>query len=334
VVALELRLNSPVTLGTAQFSDGHILGSEIRAEEAAMAPQIAPAWRSRLLRPEHRPLWGLAVTASAAIHGGIVLLALGGTTRWQPFELYRDAPRQTRAVPIAYLIPPPTSPKPPGPSRPAPASRPVRVLRTSSPGPDGPAPVTHLSVQGATLALADASPVADPGGTEFAVAARSLMPGEMVGIGNLGPEGPGDNKPAPPTEGGIAGRGRMQVAELVSPAGTACPTLHRPTDWDGSADGFVVAVAFVVDSTGVVDPATLRVVQSPNRVRIAGEFYSHIYAVSGTAETDPSLRQTGGEWDSLAVDDVRRHVKYLAFRPALRDGRPERSTVMVSCQSR
>jgi hypothetical protein len=150
----------------------------------------------------------------------------------------------------------------------------------------------------------------------------------------MGPDGPGDNKPAPPTEGGMAGRGRMQVAELVSPAGTACPTLHRPADWDGSADGFVVAMAFVVDSTGAVDPATLRVVQSPNRVRVAGEFYSHIYAVSGTAETDASLRQTGGEWDSLAVDDVRRHVKYLAFRPALRDGRPERSTVMVSCQSR
>jgi hypothetical protein len=299
-----------------------------------MALHIAPTWPRRLLRAEYRPSWALAVPLSAAIHGGILLVALGGTVRWQLFELYRDPPRQTRVVPVAYLIPPPTAPKPPGPSRPAPASRSVRALRPSSPGPDGAAPVTHLSIQGATLALADGSPVADPGGTEFAVAARSLMPGEMVGIGNLGPDGPGDNKPAPPTEGGMAGRGRMQVAELVSPAGTACPTLHRPADWGGSADGFVVAVAFVVDSTGAVDPATLRVVQSPNRVRVSGEFYSHIYAVSGTAETDASLRQTGGEWDSLAVDDVRRHVKYLAFRPALRDGRPERSTVMVSCQCR
>ena len=56
--------------------------------------------------------------------------------------------------------------------------------------------------------------------------------------------------------------------------------------------------------------------------------------MGGTAQTDPSLRAEGAEWDSLAVEDVRRHVKHLAFRPALRDGGPARSTVMVSCQSR
>jgi hypothetical protein len=156
----------------------------------------------------------------------------------------------------------------------------------------------------------------------------------MVGIGNLGPEGSGDNQPAPPApQTPMPGRGRMKVAELVTPAGTACPVLYRPPDWSGSPDGFVVAVAFVVDSRGAVDPTTLRVVQSPRGVRIRGEFFSHIYAVSGIARTDPSLSYSEAVWDSAATEDLRRHVTHLVFRPAQRDGRPERSTVMVSCQS-
>jgi hypothetical protein len=84
---------------------------------------------------------------------------------------------------------------------------------------------------------------------------------------------------------------------------------------------------------GAVDPTTLRVVQSPRGVRIRGEFFSHIYAVSGIARTDPSLSYSEAVWDSAATEDLRRHVTRLMFRPALRDGRPERSTVMVSCQS-
>ena len=38
-------------------------------------------------------------------------------------------------------------------------------------------------------------------------------------------------------------------------------------------------------------------------------------------------------YDSVVTRDVRQHIAALQFRPALRDGRPIRSSVLVSCQS-
>jgi hypothetical protein len=94
-----------------------------------------------------------------------------------------------------------------------------------------------------------------------------------------------------------------------------------------------VAVAFVVDVTGGVDPATFRVVETPNRARPESRYYSHIYAVATSNREDRSLPNRGAASDSVLAQDVVRHVSALQFHPALLDGRPTRSTVLVSCQA-
>jgi hypothetical protein len=127
-----------------------------------------------------------------------------------------------------------------------------------------------------------------------------------------------------------ARRGRERVAELLGTAGSACPELRPPAAW--SKRQFAVAVTFVVDTTGAVDPATLRVVESPDRPQTVHQFHSRIYVVGATVQTDSGGTDPAG-YDSVVTAEVASHIAGLVFHPALRDGRAIRSTVLVSCQA-
>jgi hypothetical protein len=118
-----------------------------------------------------------------------------------------------------------------------------------------------------------------------------------------------------------------QAAALVTPAGSACPELPAAPAWAGEVS---VAVAFVVDTSGKVDPSRIHIVQSPGRQPAERGFYPRIYVVGTKA---------GGTWgggdparyDSLVTSAVTKHIAALRFRPALVGGRPVSSTVLVAC---
>jgi hypothetical protein len=138
---------------------------------------------------------------------------------------------------------------------------------------------------------------------------------------------------APPTEpapeaGPPVLRGVYHAATLVTPAGSACPELPVPPEWDGREVS--VAVAFVVDTTGKVDPSRLHIVESPGRRPDGRGFYPRIYVVGTRAEASTS-RVDPARYDSVVTDVVTRHVSALRFRPALVGGRPVQSTVLVAC---
>jgi hypothetical protein len=124
--------------------------------------------------------------------------------------------------------------------------------------------------------------------------------------------------------------GQDRVAELVGEVGSACPELRTPEAW--SKRQFAVAVAFVVDTNGGVDPATLRVIESPERPQTEHRFHAHIYVVGASVRVD-RRRISPAAYDSVLTEEVASHVAGLVFRPALRQGRTIRSTVLVSCQT-
>jgi len=186
----------------------------------------------------------------------------------------------------------------------------------------------------------DAGVRSDP--PRASVQVQELSPGVIADLGRAIPT-PGSEAgaapglariPAPqalPTGKGESFRpGLDQVAELVNGASSACPELRRPAGWAGRE--VAVAVAFVVDTNGRVDPHTLRVIESPNRPRTEHRAHSHIYIIGATMRDDPD-RLDRTAYDSLARHDVASHVAGLLFRPALMEGRATRSTVMVSCQT-
>jgi hypothetical protein len=91
-------------------------------------------------------------------------------------------------------------------------------------------------------------------------------------------------------------------------------------------------VAFVVDTNGLVDRSTLRVIESPSGAETEQEFHSHIYVVAAR------VRQARGRIDpagdgSMLRHEVASHVAELVFRPALKQGRTVRSSVLIACEA-
>ena len=125
-----------------------------------------------------------------------------------------------------------------------------------------------------------------------------------------------------------APRGAYQAAALVTAAGSACPDLPVPREWGGRE--ISVAVAFVVDTAGKVDPSRLRVVESPGRQPAGRGFYPRIYVVGTKAGASPG-RVDPARYDSVVTQAVTSHIAGLRFHPALVGGRPVRSTVLVAC---
>jgi hypothetical protein len=148
-----------------------------------------------------------------------------------------------------------------------------------------------------------------------------------------GAEAGTDHAPAGHEGAGIGpGRGTTKVAELLAKAGDACPVLRRPRHLEDTERGLEVAVLFVVDTLGAVDPTTVRVVQAPGVAPKPTGFVPHIYAVSATVRVDRSMPETVPAYGAKVAGDVVQHVSTLRFRPGTRNGRPARSSVLVACQ--
>lgn len=91
-----------------------------------------------------------------------------------------------------------------------------------------------------------------------------------------------------------------------------------------------MAVAFEVDTGGRVEASGLRVVESPHRRDAGRGYYPRIYVVGVRAGRGAGRVEASG-YDSTVTHVVSSHVATLRFQPALVDGRPVRSTVLVAC---
>jgi hypothetical protein len=284
---------------------------------------------------------------SVTFHGMLALGALVWARESVWLDPYRGPMERPQPYPLHYvvLLPAPSPPSvPPG----QPSSRPVAARQQSrelAPGPREP-PMT-----GAVVAPAPQDP--STGAVESRVQMEEIGPGEVasiagagstpidyarvdqrdqikvgeIDVGEIDPEGP-DGRAS--IEYGDR-PGTIQVAELVGPAATACPALRRADSEQHRQ--VTVSVGFDVDVHGAVDPASLHVVQSPAKPQTEHRRYAHMYAVAIGAKVDPALPDAEPVYDSVVTRDVRQHIAALHFRPALRDGRPIRSSVLVSCQS-
>jgi hypothetical protein len=171
---------------------------------------------------------------------------------------------------------------------------------------------------------------------------HELAPGQVAGIGQVISTRASDVWP----ERGLTGKlgfrvpesdeigspkaGIDRVAELVSGAGAACPVIPVPAAWTHRE--LAVSMAFVVDTNGMVDRGTLRVIESPNQPQTDHRFRAHIYVVGTKVRPQPGLVDPAA-YDSVVTREVASHVADLMFRPALNEGRTVRSTVLISCQT-
>lgn len=90
-------------------------------------------------------------------------------------------------------------------------------------------------------------------------------------------------------------------------------------------------MAFVVDTNGVVDRSSLRVIESPGHPQTDRRYHAHVYVVAATMQPDASPMDPAG-YDSLVSLEMTRHAADLTFLPALEGGQPVRSSVLISCQ--
>jgi hypothetical protein len=267
---------------------------------------------------------GYALALSAALHTAGL-----GVAGWATYGQYREPAgpvevQATLAYPLAFLTLAPLEP------RPVPEPRALRAparVRREARAPVAPSP--SASVPGTTggprpsAALQQATAATGPATSPLRT--QELAPGVTVAAIPMTPPpaetGPESGPPVP--------RGVYQAAALVTPAGSACPELPAAApEWDGREVS--VAVAFVVDTSGKVDPSRIHIVESPGRQPAGRGFYPRIYVVGtkagpGRAGVDPA------RYDSLVTHAVTSHIAALQFRPALVGGRPVRSTVLVAC---
>jgi hypothetical protein len=286
---------------------------------------------NRLIRlfPGREPWARQGLASSLAMHAlGFALV--GWATHGQFGTLVATSPRQVpRADLVRYLVldRPPTLPAPPRERRPP---RPPEPITQVKPSPTLPAEVSAIEPPDQS-APPDLAPSALQSAAESAplgptLEAEALAPGATAGIGHVISTTHSDST------GGVgpARRGLDQLAELVGGAGTACPELRSP---GGSAKPQgAVTVAFVVDTNGRVDRATLQVIESPGQPRTDHRFQARVYVVGANLRVTPG-RTHPAIVDSVLTEQVATHVAGLVFRPALTEGRVVRSTVLVSCQT-
>ena len=266
---------------------------------------------------------GYALALSAAFHTAGL-----GAAGWATSGRYHEpsGPIEVQATPayaLTFLTLAPPRPRPVPQVRPRQA--PARVHREARP-PAGPAPsASDLGATGGQRPATVSVPVtATTGPANSPLRTQELAPGVTVAAIPLTPA-PAETGPEP---GPSAPRGPYQAAALVTSAGSACPELPAAPGLGGREVS--VAVAFVVDTSGKVDPSRIHVVESPGRRPGGRGFYPRIYVVGTKAgptggRVDPAL------YDSLVTHAVTTHIAALRFRPALVGGRPVRSTVLVAC---
>jgi hypothetical protein len=296
-----------------------------------MSISPVPKWSLRVLLPRQR--WSRSAFAwSFGLHA-IGFGVVGWVMRGEYLVSAPPVLHTTRAYALHYLVLSRPRPRHRPESRPEPrperrpVSRPDLVIRVRAQM----TPVSTLPTPGGRT-----EPVPS------ALQIRELPPGAVAGVGQVisAPGSDASNGPGlmgklgfrvpEPGEVGLPKRGLDRVAELLAGAGSACPELRPPV---GLAHrGLAVTVAFVVDTHGVVDRNTLRVIESPSRPQTEHQFQSHIYVVGAKVRPDQG-RIDPAAYDSVVSREVASHVADLMFRPALKEGRTVRSTVLISCQT-
>lgn len=285
----------------------------------------------RVLPPRHR--WSrVAFAWSTALHAfGFALMTW--VTRGEYQSPAPTVLHTSRAYALHYFVLSRSRPQPrpeirpePQPQRP-PVSRPQSVIPMKAQVPPPvtiPAPASRSEPTPSPLQIRELAPGAVAGvGQVIAGSGPDASPGPGL-LGRLGFRVPGPGEVGPPQHG------LDRVAELMAGAGSACPELRPPVAL--AHRGLAVTVAFVVDTHGVVDRSTLRVIESPGRPQTEHQFQSHIYVVGARVRPDRGQIDPTA-YDSVVSHEVANHVADLAFRPALKEGRTVRSTVLISCQA-
>jgi hypothetical protein len=265
----------------------------------------------RVLLPRQR--WSRkAFAGSAALHA-LGFVVLGWVTRGDDRLPNPTVLHSSRAYALHYFVLSgarlSSRPRPQPDTRAQPKAEPLPVIRLALAS-----PVKFQLTPPATISstVNSSEPASSP------VQVSELSPGAVAGVGQV------SAAPSLP-EGGLD-----QVAELKEGAGSACPEFRPPQAL--AHRGLAVTIAFVVDAYGVVDRTTLRVIESPGRPQTEHKFQSHIYVVGARVRPDRGHIDPAA-YDSVVSDEVASHVADLAFRPALREGRTVRSTVLISCQT-
>jgi hypothetical protein len=279
----------------------------------------------RVLPP--RPPWSRGALACSSVFHVLVFALAGFATRdvvQRPATLPVLHTSRAHALQLLVLQRPNIRPEPRperrSPSRPDPV---IPVAVPASPSSTTPDLGSISEPAESRLQVHELSPGQVTGiGQVIATPASTASPGRGL-LGALGFRGPG------PDEIGPESRGLDKVAELVTGAGSACPELRTPIAWANR--DLAISVAFIVDTNGMVDRTTLRVVESPDRPGGEQRYQSHIYVVGAVVRPDTNGVDPAG-YDSVLTREVAGHVADLIFRPALKEGRTVRSTVLISCQ--
>jgi hypothetical protein len=260
---------------------------------------------------------GHALLCSAALH------TLGiGVAGWTSYGHYRSPAETlelhtTRAYALHFLTL--TRPKPqPEPRRRSLArpQQPVRPPEDRAAGPRAPEPTLPAAALARTVGVTQKR-LPSP------LDIRELSPGATVEVVGESPAPAPRLVAAPPPVHGVD-----RAAALVTPAGSACPDLPLPETW--SRRNVAVAVALEVDSSGAVDRSKLHVVQSPGRDGTERQYYPRIYVVGAKAGRSTGVVDPAA-YDSVLTGAVEGHVASLRFTPAMRDGRPVSSAVLIAC---
>jgi hypothetical protein len=294
-----------------------------------MASSPAPERLIRLF--PGRQSWPRHVLASSlAVHAlGIALVGWATHGQLGP-TVATSSQRVTRAYAVRYLVldRPPASPGPRPEHRPPNPPAAVAPKRPSPPLPRG-----YVASEGERAAQNTPQPgppaapqTAQPSGPHPpAFASEALAPGMTVGIGVAGTLG--FREPTAPAQ---PAKHRLdRLPELVGAASSACPELGPPARGERRS---AVAVAFVVDTNGRVDRATIQVIESPGRPRTDHGFHARVYVVGASLRVAPGRSPPAAD-DSTLTQEVASHVAGLVFRPALKEDHAIRSTVLVSCQT-
>jgi hypothetical protein len=292
----------------------------------------------RLIRlfPRCQPWPRQVFASSVALHAlGFALVGWATHTNF-PTPISTSPQQATRTYAVRYLVlnRPPTRLGPRPERRPPRLPAPVAPVRASATL----AAVVNV-VNAASQIAPESAPPSPPRRPAFE--AEALAPGATVGTGQIIAPADSGSTGGPgvaamlgfqaPTIGVDAGGGGVdRVPELVGGASSACPEPRPPGSRTSRQSA--VAVAFVVDTNGVVDRATLEVIESPGQPRTDHRFHARVYVVGASVQMDPGRTPPAAD-DSVLTEEVASHVARLVFRPALREGHAIRSDVLVSCQT-
>jgi hypothetical protein len=254
-----------------------------------------------------------AVGISLAIHGGVIALAIAGAGRWVGSLMSSAPASQPVEVPVTLTGYTPVA-RPSLHEHSSSAVRPSRPALPAAPrfesGSLTPPPLNLAAAP--TIAMSEMEPMrpeAPERHGELAVALRA------------------HEEPIQHADHSV-----LRVAQLRGNPSEACPELRLPRSGSGRRDTLAVAVAFIVDTVGSIDPATIQIVQAPGRPHVETGFVPHIYTVSASARVDRSLPTEASAYGAIVAGDVLSHIASLRFHPGSRNGRPAQSMVLISCQ--